>query len=42
MSICDDCKYCDRQCDESPCCVCMQWVDGYLEATRYEPLGMEV
>ena len=36
-NICDSCKHKQKDCSEKPCNVCMQWVDGYLDATRYEP-----
>lgn len=36
-NMCDECLHDDKGCDEIPCSSCMQWVDGYLEATRYEP-----
>lgn len=37
-SICDSCQHCDKKPDAKPCCFCMQWVDGYLEATKFEPI----
>jgi hypothetical protein len=36
MSVCNDCKHRDKNSDQKPCNVCMQYVDGYLEATSYE------
>jgi hypothetical protein len=36
MSICDTCKHDNKDSNEKPCSVCMQWVDGFLEATQYE------
>ena len=34
-SICDNCKYCESNPNKKPCSVCIQWVDGYLTATKY-------
>ncbi len=36
VSICDSCNYCNNKDDEKPCCFCMQFVDGFLEATQYK------
>ncbi|WP_297419347.1 hypothetical protein [Clostridium sp.] len=38
-SICEGCLYCDSDGNKRPCNICMQWVEGYLEATQYEPKG---
>lgn len=35
-SFCDDCEYGLKKPNEKPCSVCMQWVDGYLTAMKYE------
>lgn len=34
--MCETCKYICKDSNQKPCLVCMQWVDGYLEATQYE------
>ena len=36
-NMCDLCKYGSLDCGEKPCSNCIQFVDGYLEYTRYEP-----
>lgn len=37
-NICDSCMHKKKDCSEKPCNICMQWdIDGYLDATRYEP-----
>lgn len=36
-SICDSCKNDYKNGNEKPCSTCMQWIDGYLDATNYEP-----
>lgn len=36
-SICDDCNNKHKNSDEKPCSTCFIWVDGYLDATNYEP-----
>jgi hypothetical protein len=40
-NICDICKHCDKDSNDKPCCFCMKWVDGYLEATKYENKDFE-
>lgn len=39
-NICEDCLHCDCKGDKRPCNTCMQWVEGYLEATQYEPIRL--
>lgn len=34
--LCETCAYGERDHNKRPCSVCMQWVDGYLDATQYE------
>jgi len=36
--ICDGCMYTENDAEVFPCNRCMHWVDGFLEATQYEPL----
>lgn len=35
-SICDTCRYCDTSPNKKPCNMCLQWIDGFLEATQYK------
>ena len=36
-NMCSTCKYGWYDSNDIPCNTCMNWVDGYLEATNYEP-----
>jgi hypothetical protein len=36
-TICDDCIYGEKKSEEIPCNSCMQWVNGYIEATKFRP-----
>lgn len=36
-STCDGCANNHQDFNKKPCSICMQFVDGYLQATRYEP-----
>jgi hypothetical protein len=37
-NLCDCCKHMEKDSNEKPCSSCMQWIDGYLEVTKYEPI----
>ncbi|MCD3232568.1 hypothetical protein IRP63_14170 (plasmid) [Clostridium botulinum] len=39
-NLCDDCEYGNRNTNDKPCTTCLNWVDGYLEPTNYEPKGL--
>ena len=34
-NMCNDCRYENLDSNDYPCNKCMQWVDGYLDATQY-------
>lgn len=36
-TICEFCKHDKINPNEKPCSTCVQWVDGYLTATNYNP-----
>lgn len=35
--ICNSCKNASKDSNKKPCSICMQWIDGFLEATQFEP-----